>query len=163
MPLTEKETLLAAFDDAWSHKWESFELVTKDITEEEAQYQHPVYASAEHEAGWPKPGTILWQLVHLEYWYRYYISTLELLPAQEPTLPQIQPATSLSTAMERLLTTRRQLRDTIASLTTDSMDIKLKGDMRTGEFIRMIVRHDSWHSAHIAIARRLYRSGTDAE
>ena len=158
MPLTEKEVLLAAFDDAWSHKWESFELATKDLTEEEATYQHPSYRDDKHEQGWPKPGTILWQLVHMEYWHRYYLSVLESLPEHEPVMPVVEPVATLHEAQERLLHTRKQVRNTLAEMQDSSLDVALRGRLRTGEFLRMIIRHDSWHASQIAVARRLYRS-----
>lgn len=158
MPLTEKQTLLAAFHDAWSHKWESFELVTRDLTDAEVEFQHAAYANEKQEDGWPKPGTILWQLVHIEYWYRYYIDCLEN-PMNEPSsFPPPNSATNLAEATERLLATRRTLGHRIHDLPDEGLDIMMKGRLRTGEFIRMIIRHDSWHSSQIAVARRLYRT-----
>lgn len=157
MPLTEKQTLLAAFDDAWSHKWESFESVTKDLAEDEVQYQHPVYASTEQEDGWPKPGTVLWHLVHMEYWYRYYIDTLERPMEQNAPLPDPQSAETLEEAMSKLIATRKTLRTRISDLPDPGLDISLRGRIRAGEFIRMVIRHDTYHTAQIGIARRLYR------
>jgi hypothetical protein len=156
--LTEKQTLLAAFDDAWSHKWESFEGVTKDLTEEEVQFQHPAYVDEKQEDGWPLPGTILWQLVHIEYWYTYYIECLERPTDTSSTLPQVNAKSTLAEAMQQLLATRKTLRDRIHDLPDEGLDFMLLGRIRTGEFIRMIIRHDAWHSSQIAVARRLYRS-----
>lgn len=155
--LTEKQTLLAAFDDARSHKWESFDLVTKDLTEEEVQYQHAAYAMERQEDGWPKPGTVLWHLVHMEYWYRYYIDCLER-PTEGSELPPPNSGTTLATAMEKLDATRKTLRDRISDIPDEGLDFMLRGHIRTGEFIRMIIRHDTYHAAQIAVARRLYKS-----
>lgn len=156
MPLTEKQTLLAAFDDARSHKWESFDLVTKDLAEEESQFQHSAYATESHEAGWPQPGTVLWHLVHMEYWYRYYIDCLEK-PTEDSPLPTPDSASTLNAAMDKLNSTRKTLRDRISDLPDEGLDFMLRGRIRTGEFIRMIIRHDTYHTAQIAVARRLYR------
>jgi uncharacterized damage-inducible protein DinB len=157
--LTEKQTLLAAFDDARSHKWESFDHVTKDLTEAEVQFVHPIYAEEKQEEGWPTPGSILWHLVHMEYWYRYYIDCLEK-PTEDSPLPTPDSAATLETAMEKLNATRKTLRNRISDIPDEGLDFSLRGRIRTGEFIRMIIRHDSWHSAQIALARRLFRTRT---
>lgn len=154
MPLTEKETLLAGFDDAWSHDWESFESATKDLTETEALYQHPSYAMETQEEGWPKPGSIFWHLAHLEYWYHYYLDVLERMPETAPVDTSIKPVQAYDEALTRLRATRAELRAMIQSLPEDAFD-RNAGTMRVGEFVRMIVRHDSWHSSQIRMARRL--------
>lgn len=154
MPLTEKQTLLAAFDDAWSHKWESFESAMKDLTEPEALFRHPAYAMEKQEEGWPKPGSVFWHLVHLEYWYNYYIETLERIPEPASENPDVKPSQSFDEAMKRLVATRAKLRGKIESLTDDSFAVQLRG-MTVGEFVRMVIRHDTWHSSQIRIARRL--------
>jgi hypothetical protein len=158
MPLTEKQTLLAAFDDAWSHKWESFESATKDLTEAEALYQHSSYALEKQDEGWPKPGSVLWHLTHLEYWYHYYQDVLEKMPEPAPENPDVQPAQSFDEAMSKLLETRAKLRAKIGSLTDDQLSLELPG-MKIAEFIRMIIRHDTWHSSQIRMARRLAKLG----
>ena len=48
-----KEELLASFNAVWSHPWESVESILKDVSEEEAWYQHPIYSKEEREAGHP--------------------------------------------------------------------------------------------------------------
>ncbi len=155
--LTEKQTLLAAFDDAWSHKWESFEVATKDLTEEEVQFIHPAYSDVVHEDGWPKPGSILWHLVHMEYWYRYYIDCLEKPMDDRAPLPMPHAAETLAHSIEKLLARRKTLRNMISDIPDEGLDIQLKGSTRCGEFIRMVIRHDTYHTAQIAVARRLYR------
>lgn len=156
--LTEKQTLLAAFDDAWSHQWESFELVTKDLSEVEAQFIHTAYADVIQEDGWPKAGSVLWHLVHMEYWYRYYIDCLEKPMDDRAPLPMPHAASTLAEAMEKLLTRRKTLRNMIHDIPDEGLDISIKGRIRCGEFIRMMIRHDTYHTAQIAVARRLYRS-----
>lgn len=154
MPLTEKQTLLVGFDDAWSHRWESFESATKDLTEEEVLYQNPAYAMEKQDEGWPKPGSVLWHLVHMEYWYHYYIDTLDNIPNPAPEYPSIEPAQSFDEAMNRLTETRAKLRAKIESLPDETFDVQLRG-IKVGEFVRMVIRHDAWHSSQIKVARRL--------
>ena len=156
--MTEKEVLLAAFDDAWSHTWESFDTVAKDLTEDEIHFQHPVYASEKQEDGWPKPGSILWHLVHIEYWYNYYLACLDHIPEGTSTLPHVNAEWTLEAAMAKLLRTRATLREKIVLLGDAQLDTKYtKSNMPVGEFIRMMARHDTYHTAQIAVARRLYR------
>lgn len=154
MPLSEKQTLLAAFDDAWSHDWESFESATKDLTESEALYQGPSYAHEEQAEGWPKPGSVLWHLTHLEYWYHYYFDVLDRMPEPAPVNPDVQPAKSFEEALKKLKETRAWLRAKIESLPDEALDVSVSS-MRIGEFIRMVIRHDTWHSSQIRMARRL--------
>jgi hypothetical protein len=153
--LTSKQTLLAAFDDAWSHQWESFESATKGLTEEEALFQHPAYAMEKQDEGWPKPGSVLWHLTHLEYWYHYYLDTLERMPEPAPENPDVEPTQSFDAAMSRLLETRAKLRAKIESLSDDDLAVQLRG-MPVAEFVRMVIRHDTWHSSQIRMARRLW-------
>lgn len=156
--MSEKEILLAGFDEGWSYQWESFELVTKDLTEEEAQYQHPVYANEKQEEGWPPMGSILWQLAHLEYWYRYYLHCFEQRPNVRREFPPVLPVSTLDEAMERLLSTRATLRKTMTELPEIAFSEMINAKFRVGDFVRMILRHDTWHSSQISVARRLYRS-----
>jgi uncharacterized damage-inducible protein DinB len=155
--LTEKQTLLAAFYDAWSHTWESFASVTKELTEEEVQFVHPAYSDVKQDDGWPRAGSVLWHLVHMEYWYRYYIDCLEKPTEEKAPLPEANSASTLDEAMQRLLSTRKTLRNMITDIPDEGLDFSLRGRIRTGEFIRMIIRHDTYHTAQIAVARRLYR------
>jgi hypothetical protein len=59
--------------------------------------------------------------------------------------------------MQKLLATRKTLRNMITDIPDEGLDFSLRGRIRTGEFIRMIIRHDTYHTAQIAVARRLYR------
>ena len=88
--MTSKEELLAAFDAVWSHPWESVESILKDVSEEEAWYQHPIYSKEERKAGHPPSGSILWHIVHLGHCYRWYKAMILLRP-DKPTEPPPPP------------------------------------------------------------------------
>jgi hypothetical protein len=66
------QLFLQSFDDAWSHKLESILAVLKDVTPDESIWQHPAYAGEKHMLGLPAPGTVLWQIAHLEHCARHY-------------------------------------------------------------------------------------------
>ena len=65
--LTKIDVILNQVDSMWNHKWESFNVVFKDITAQEANYQIEAYKSESHEAERPLPGTIFWHVSHLAF------------------------------------------------------------------------------------------------
>ncbi len=155
--MTCKEELLASFDEAWSDAWESLESVTKNLTEEEALYQHPSYSDVPLEEGHPPSGTVLWHLVHLAHCYRHYCNVIRERPAQ-PADPPVPEAHSVQEALDNLRHYRLELRNTIAALTEEELEDKLYHEKSIAKFARAIVRHDAWHGGQIAVARRLFRS-----
>lgn len=157
MPLTQKEEILGAFDDVWSHKWESFTRISDDLTDEEARFVHPVYFDAEPDPGAPTAGSILWQLSHLEYCYRYYTDLLNAIPNQPSEVEATNPST-VEQALAQLRSSREALRERIVKLPDEAFDLKVYNGDTVAQFIRMVTRHDAWHSSQIAIARRLYRN-----
>ncbi len=155
--MTSKSELLAAFDAAWDHPWESLSEAIKGVTEEEAIYQHPAYASEPNEDGYPPKGTIFWHLVHLAYCYRRYRSGIERRP--DPASNEITPTIvmTLAETIADVNIARDQLRDALENLSQDSLEEKLHYGMRVIDLARSSVRHDAWHAGQIAVARRLYR------
>ena len=154
--MTNKEELLASFDAVWSHPWESVESILKDVSEEEAWYQHPVYSKEEREAGHPLSGSILWHIVHLGHCYKWYKEIILTYP-QRPPEPSPPEAKNLVEGTNNLKLLRKDLRECIASLPEDTFEEKLYNDRSISDQVRMIVRHDAWHGGQIAVARRLYR------
>lgn len=155
--LTRKDELLAAFDDSWRFRWESLDKKLEDVTDEEALYQHPMYAGIPIEAEHPPEGTILWHVVHMANVYRWYRKVMSERP-NEPTVTDLPLAASLAIARENLKTSRQEFRNYVETLTEDQLDEK-HFDGRTPLMItRMMVRHDAWHTAGITIIRRLYRT-----
>ena len=154
-----KEELLAAFDDSWRFRWESLDKKLEDITDEEARYLHPMYADEPLEAEHPPEGTILWHVVHLANVYRWYMVVIRERPA-EPTVTDLPLAKSLEEARANLRESRLQFRDYVASLTEEQLDEKHFDGRTPLWIIRMMPRHDAWHTAHITMIRRLYRYRT---
>jgi uncharacterized damage-inducible protein DinB len=154
--LTQKQEILASFDEVWSHKWESIDAVLKDMTDDEARFVHPIYLGIEREEGFPSNGSILWHLTHLAFCYRHYSEGLRAMPAKPADTSGHEPA-SVEDAIEDLKRSRQTLREEIAGLADSSLDQKVWFGDTVAQFIRMIIRHDAWHSAQIAVARRLYK------
>ena len=154
--MTRKEEILAAYDDAWSYKWESLTAALSGVTEEETAYQHPIYSDAEREEGHPPSGSILWHLVHLAHCYRHYVSAIERRPESSEEFPPPE-AGSLAEAISNLKRYRAELRNAIASVPEEELDDEVFNYKTVAQLARMTVRHDAWHASQIAIAKRLYR------
>lgn len=157
--MTRLAELLAAFDDAWDAElnWESLGGLVKNLTEEEAWFQHLVYSDVPQEPGHPPSGTIMWHLVHLAHCYRWYKLAIE----QRPNMPaEIDPpsASTLQEAIENLKLYRDELRAAIASLPDSALDEMLYYKRPVITLARSTVRHDGWHGGQIAVAKRLYRN-----
>jgi uncharacterized damage-inducible protein DinB len=155
--MTRKEEILAAYDDAWSYKWESLTAALKDVTEEEAAYQHPIYSDVEREDGHPPSGSIMWHVVHLAHCYRHYVSTIERRPGSSEAFPPPE-ANSLTEAIANLIRCRAELRSAIASVDEAELDGEVSNYKTVAQLARMTVRHDAWHASQIVIAKRLYRT-----
>ena len=155
--MTRKDELLAVFDDVWSHRWESIDSIFKNITDEEANFQHESYLSAEQYPGDPPSGTLLWYIHHLAHCYRHYVDVINLRPAkpEDPSPPEITPVNDLLAVMKQ---NREKLREAIASVPEDGLDDKVYNGDTVAAFVRMVARHDAWHSGQAAVARRLYRT-----
>lgn len=155
--MTRKEELLAAFDDVWSHRWESMGKLFDGISDEEANFQDESYVNAERYPEDPEPGTILWYVHHLAHCYRHYVDVVNLHPErpENPPAPAIEPIAALLEVMKR---NRIALRDAIAAVPDEQLDEKVYNGDTVAAFVRMVTRHDAWHSGQVAVARRLYRT-----
>ncbi len=155
--MTRKDELLAAFDDAWGHKWESLESALNGATEEEVMYRHYSYADEPPEEEHPPAGTILWHLVHLAHCYRNYAVRIEHRPHKQEDLPA-PSAGSLSEAIDNLKRYRKELRKAIERVPEPALEEKLPSGEPIASFVRSVVRHDAWHAAQIVVVRRLWRT-----
>lgn len=154
--MTRKDELLAAFDDAWDHKWESVSYALNGVTEDEAIYQHPAYRDVPLEDGYPPAGTIMWHLVHLAHCYVNYTARIQSRPNEPEELPP--PIYELlSDAIQNLRVVRSVFRETIETLTEEGLDDRLYYGTPVIDLARSTVRHDVWHASQIAVARRLYK------
>ncbi len=149
--------LLRAFDDAWHHDDESLRAVLRGVTSEEASWQHPAYARERPIPGLPTPGTILWHLAHLDQSARHYAAILERRPLEDEPRTPPPDASSLAELSTGLARAQAVLRARIAGLSKPDLDKACARGMDVGEFVRMILRHETWHAGQIAVVRRLYR------
>lgn len=155
--MSSRNQLLRMFDDAWDHRDESVHAALKGITPEEAKWQHPAYAAGTPEHGMPPPGTVLWQIAHLAHSAAHYTCILRDRPVrEEPRTPPPAGSTlsALRTQMERH---HAALRSEIAALSDRDLRPVCAREMTVEAFLRMAIRHDSWHAGQIVVIRRLYR------
>ena len=145
-----KGIFLAQLDGAWEHKWESLQGALEGVTEEEAAWQAPCYAKEEREEGWPPPGTILWQVAHIAHCKRYYRKVILHAGEERPPVDARTPLATLAEELAALTEAHRAQRDAIASLTDEELQ-------EHADFLTHTIRHDTWHAAQIALARRLHR------
>jgi DinB superfamily len=151
------ELLLRAFDDAWSHRLESLTAALRGVTDSEAVWQHPCYGAVEGWPGMPPPGTILWQIAHLEHSARHY--NFLLLNRSVSIQPQTPPpeATNLEALLHALDASRTAFRRSIAALSDACLDEPCFDAMNVEEFLSMAIQHETVHAGQMVIARRLYR------
>ncbi len=151
------QLLLAAFDESFSHQWESIEHALHGLSDAEATWQHPAYVNEVESALDPPPGTVVWHIAHLDHCLRHYRNVLKARPLDtEPeTLPP--PLGSLHQHIASLHEAREALRDAIAGLTDDDLAEKCRQTMSVAEFVRMFTRHNTWHAGQIMVLRRAYK------
>ena len=153
------DAFLLHFDQAWDHKWESLTQTLVGVGPAEADWQAPCYADVEREAGWPLAGTVHWQVAHIAHCKRYY--ALMLTQRDRSGRPPESPrAPNLTWAQEvvELQAAHAAQRAAIAGLSDADLEARVGNAMGVGEFVAMCTRHDAWHAAQIAVARRLYRT-----
>ena len=155
--MTRKDEILASFDETGNHPWESLESALKDLTEDEALYQHPCYAELEQEEGYPPSGSVMWHLTHLSHCYLHYCDVVRSRPVK-PEDPPTPEARSLRDAIANVRRYRGDLRSAIAQLSEAEFEEGVYNQKSLAEFARMTIRHDAWHGGQIAMARRLYRN-----
>ena len=152
-------SFLRMFDDGWGHPFESFVEALEGVTAEEAAWQAPCYAGEEREEGWPPPGTIAWQVAHVAHCKRYYTKLIrERAKPGRPDADPRPPCADFAAERAELEAAHREQRDAIAAITDADLQDKVGNGMTLDEFLAMAIRHDIWHAAQIAVARRLFRT-----
>ena len=146
-------------EDAWDHAFESLQTVLRGITNEEAEFQDPAFAQEPEEEGWPKPGSIRWQVAHVAHCKRYYALLLRRRGESErPSVDPRKPTANIAADVAELGAAQADL---LAAL-DETQAPELSGSVPTGmaipEFLSMVARHAAWHGGQIALARRLYRA-----
>ena len=150
------DLLLKLYDDSWSHSWESVESILKGVTDEESVWQHPAYKEVTANPALPAPGSILWQIAHMEHCARVYAAIIRERPL--PAYPDLASSANrtLSDLTNDLDRARAELRSAIAELSEEHLTDPCVGEMNVAEFLAMILRHHTWHAGSIAVARRLW-------
>ena len=157
--MTGAEAFLRQFDDSWEHRRESLQATLRDVTEEEAAWQAACYEADEREEGWPPPGTIRWQVAHIAHCKRHFAAYIRGPGATErPPVPVRKPTTTLAEGRAELAGAHAEQREAIAALSGPDLEKTVGNGMTVGEFLAMAIRHDTWHTAQIAVARRLWRT-----
>jgi uncharacterized damage-inducible protein DinB len=162
--MNEVESFVEQMGYAWGHRWESVESALRGVDDATASHQAHCYAAEEREEGWPLPGTILWQLAHLAHTKRYYRKLLAARGTASRPAADPRPAGAGGLAAERaaLEEAHRAQVAGIARLRVEELDDRVPSGMTVREFLSHQVRHDTWHAAQIAVARRLHRVGGGA-
>ena len=158
--MSQVQCLLQMFDDNWTHQCESLRSILYGMTSEESLWRDPAYAAEPFVEGLPEPGTISWQVAHLEHCARHYAEILRERPiACEPATPPLGIA-ELPELIIRLERARRSLREEIERLSDADLQAPCSRGMNVAEFLRMVIRHEPWHAGQIVVIRRLYRQRT---
>lgn len=150
-------TLLRQLDDAWAHPWESVAFALKDVTEEEAAWQPPVYAEETNEEGWPPKGSVRWHVAHLAACKRDYACLVRDRGKAAEGCDPFEPAASYADDMAQLNEAHAWLRREIAAMTPEDLLLTLNEKTPADEFIAATIRHDAWHAGQVLVARRMYR------
>ena len=156
--MSELDAYLQAFDDTWSHDWESIQTVLKGVSDDAAFWQAPAYAGEAREEGWPAPGTIAWHVAHIAHCKRYYAQILRRVgEAGRPEAAPWVEQSSFSDLLAVLRDAHADQRAAVAALADEQLALPTGNDMSLREFLAMSTRHDAWHAGQIAVARRLAR------
>jgi hypothetical protein len=145
------------FDDAWGHADESLLTALDKLTADEAQWQHAAYAVVPAFPSMPPPGTVLWQIAHLEHSARHYAEIIRQRPLSEEPITAPPSTCILEDLLTALYQAHAHFREVIAELPENGVDQPCVRGMNVAEFTRMAVRHSTWHASQIATVRRLYR------
>jgi hypothetical protein len=94
---------------------------------------------------------------HVTRCKRDYTALVLGLRGEAPPPPADGPPATFAEAALRLRDAHRAQREAIAGMREDDLARPLEG-MSALEFVTSTIRHDIWHAAQIAVARRLWRT-----
>ncbi len=149
--------LLRMLDETWDHRDESVITALKHVAPDEALWQHPAYAAEEQMPRMPAPGTILWQIAHLAHSAQHYAAILRRRPVSEEPRTPPPSASRLSDLLASMERAHAELRAEMAGLSERDLSQECARGMDVEEFLRMVIRHATWHAGQIVVLRRLYR------
>lgn len=151
------EALLAAFDDALTHHYESLAEATAKLAVLEAAWQPSAYSVEPHDPGIGRPGSVLWHLNHLLHCHRHYTAVLRERPAMEQPETPRPGELGLAEVLGALTAANAGLRAEIAKLTDGDYAMPCTRRSNVLQFVNAVVRHIAWHSGQIATTRRHFR------
>ena len=144
MPDPVRDHVLRAFDDVFSHRWDSIgSALAKDLTSEEAVWQHPAYRQEPCEPGTPPPGSLFWQLAHLEGCAREYAGILSRRSGGKGDDAPAPRTFNLPALLEALRQSHARLRESIARISDADLTSPCEHYKNTEEFLRMVLRHSA--------------------
>jgi uncharacterized damage-inducible protein DinB len=155
--MSQVEQLLQAFDDSWSHGCESLRSVLQHVSSEEASWQHSSYAAEQWVQDLPEPGTIRWHVAHLEHCARHYAAVIRERPIEHEPMTAPPGIAEIGELIDRLECARLLLRSEIEKVSDMDLQGACARGMDVAEFLRMVIRHETWHAGQIVVIRRLYR------
>lgn len=155
--MSQVRQLLQAFDDSWSNRCESLHSALQGVTAEESCWQDSSYAAEPLLEGLPEPGTIRWHVAHLEHSARHYTAILRERPVTHEPMTSPPGIAEVFQLIDRLERARRLLRIEIEKLSDLDLEASCARGMSVAEFLRMVIRHESWHAGQVVVIRRLYR------
>jgi uncharacterized damage-inducible protein DinB len=151
------DQMICSLNDSIYHRDESVLNALEGVKTEESEWQHPAYSEVFHLQGMPPPGTIGWHVSHLVHSCEHYAAIIRERPVQnEPKTrpPGIHEITELINSL-------RKSHDKLIRAVSGIPDSELSGDCARGmtldEFLRMVIRHNTWHAGQIRLLRRLWQ------
>ncbi|MEM8886075.1 MAG: DinB family protein [Planctomycetota bacterium] len=153
------DAFLLQLDGAWDHAWESLRSALDGITDEEATWQAPCYRGEESAPGMPLAGTVHWHVAHLADCKDYYSACLRHRGKEGAVeCEPLKPRASFAESLEQLKQVHEAQRELVASLQDEDLALTVENGVRVSEYLATTLRHDAWHAAQIAVARRLWRT-----
>ena len=70
----------------------------------------------------------------------------------------LQVLASFPETWKRLEEIHAARRERVASLSDADLELSVRNGMNVDEYLTSTIRHDIWHAAQIAVARRLWRT-----
>lgn len=155
LPMSAIDHLVQLLDDSMFHRDESVLSALDGVAEAEAGWQHPAFVAAESWPGMPAPGTIAWHVAHLVHSARHYAAIVRERPVvAEPQTPPPE-AHDFAELLVELRDAHTALVRTVSTIPESALAEECARGLSLGEFLGMVMRHNTWHAGQIKLLRRL--------
>ncbi len=139
------------------HRDESVLSALEEISNGEWDWQHPAYLHEKSWPGMPLPGTIAWHVAHLVHSARHYSAIIRERPVKnEPDTPPPE-INDTKRLLNELHKAHEELLQTVSEISDSSLSGECARGMTLDEFLRMVIRHNTWHAGQIRMLRRLLK------